>query len=135
MSQVLVSLAGSEEERDSVRRACEYSSKKTDLDELYDEGEVKDVAFRCQGNCYDNGDIELIFGARNECVTERRTVQFKLRAVAVYYTGVVADHLISKEDTVALAPEEGQIRSYSCFRLAFKSMVSCVQLYMYVRRI
>ena len=90
-------------------RACEYSSKKTDLDMLYDENEVKDVTFQCQGNCYTNGDVELIFGARNGNLSEHRTIQFKLRAVAVYYTGVVGDHLISKEDTMTLEPEEGYL--------------------------
>ena len=91
-----------------MQRACQYSSKKADLDSLYaDDDKPRDVIFKYEGNCFENGDIGLTFGARSES-SEKRNIEFKIRAVAVYYTGVVGEHLITNEQKIDLAAKEGQ---------------------------
>ena len=92
-----------------MQRACQYSSKKCDLDSLYaDDDTTHDVTFRYDGNCFENGDIGLTFGARSDS-DAARTIEFKIRAVAVYYTGVVGDHLVTNEQKIELEAKEGTI--------------------------
>ena len=79
------------------------------LAEFYAQG-TEDVTIESEAECLENGDIKLTFAAENTS-SETRGINYKIRTSAVYYTGVVGNHLHTKKESMTLDP--GESRHYT----------------------
>ena len=97
---------GSASERAAVSRAKEFSWRKDELSEFYEE-KSKDVQISSSAEIEDNGDIKVTVKAVNTSSQERH-VKFAIRLSAVYYTGVVGNRLNQKRESFTLDSLEGE---------------------------
>lgn len=94
---------GSKEERDAVIRATKFSSRKSQLDAIYD-NKLDDVKFDWTYTMY-KGDIRILFTIEN-LSDQPRKVFARAIAKAAYYTGTTAEKLGDTKGIAAVPPKQ-----------------------------